>query len=244
VRPRRTIAAAAVLGVVAVAAAVALVRTSSDAGAPHAPDPRPRPSDGFDRADAPSLGSMPNGWRWHEDARSTWGVEDGRARVVEGPENGFATAWVDTGHRGDVAVSARIALSPTPGRANAGLVLRYADADNHLWTKIELTEGHPGGMISIGKVSRGKLTSLLSHADGIGLRAGRTYRLEVRIDGRVVTSTVRGPGLDGPASTAYTLTRTEATAFADNRGAGLRTKLAFDEDDGGSRWDDFVVTPG
>jgi hypothetical protein len=199
-------------------------------------------SDAFNRADGTTLGSTPQGQAWTLDGRSTWGVQSGRARVLTGPSNGPAMTWIRAGATDHVTIAADITLSPTYRRANAGLVYRLADRRNNFWSKLEVSPGHPNGLMTIGKTSDGAVTSLLAKRDDIGLRNGATYHLSVDVDGTSIAATVSGDALPAPVTIRYSLTSAESARYSANDGYGLRVKLASDEDDGGSRWDAFSVT--
>jgi hypothetical protein len=54
--------------------------------------------------------------------------------------------------------------------------------------------------------------------------------------------TVSGATLAQPVTIRYALTDAEVARYDGNEGYGLRVKLAPDEDDAGTRWDNFSVT--
>ncbi len=163
-----------------------------------------------------------------------------------GPEKNFIwLATVDTGQTGGITVGSDITLSPTPFRANIGLVALFVDRQNFLTCKIEVTEGNPDGLLAIGEQLGGDTHSLLADRSHIGLRNGQTYRLELKIPSalsrRPVRCAVSGPGVATAAS--FRLSPARLTAYGDGTSQGLRIKIYDDEDDGGSRWDDFLVQP-
>jgi hypothetical protein len=135
-------------------------------------------------------------------------------------------------------VEADITLSP--GRSNAGLTLLWKDHSNHLWTKLEVTPGNPSGLFSIGKRSGGVVSSLLTKTFG-GLQAGQTYHLSFSYASGVATA--RAVSVDGlyDRTLTYKLTRADVTAFGAGTKAGARGKFLYDEDDGGTRWDNMQV---
>lgn len=185
--------------------------------------------DGFDRPSGPMTSPWTN--------TNGWLVENGQVRLTL---NGFAETVVDMGVSDHYRVSANITLSPN--RANAGLTVQWRNATNHIFCKIEVTPGNPTGLMSIGHRLNGKIVSLLKSAKGFGLKKGGTYLLTVTKAGQVITSSVSGAGIAGGMKTiSYTLTAAETAAFGAATGAGLRGKNLYDEDDGQSRYDNFLV---
>lgn len=190
---------------------------------------------------------------------ATWGlgcpdchpafVTDGsRATMAPGADNVFIwLATIDTDRATDLTVSADITLSPTPERANVGLVGLFADRMNHLVCKMEVSEGHPDGLLSIGDERAGVTTSLLAGREHIGFTSGGTYRLQLHVPASLgdspVTCTASGGGI-GRSKVAYRLPPVSVAAYGHGTGQGLRIKIFDDEDDGGSTWDNFRVTPG
>ncbi len=215
---------------------------AADASPPAAPDPGTiLAADGFDRPDGP-LGTADTGQDWKTDANSTWGVEAGRARVLSGKDPGKTAAAVELGVSDHYRVEADITLSPTPNRANVGLSYHYAASNMHMWAKLEVSPGHPEGLLTIGKQDPTGTTSLLASAHDVGLVNGATYHARVDVDGATVQFTVSGGTLSAPITIGYTLSPTEQVAYMGGTAAGLRIRLVADEDDGQSRWDRFAVT--
>jgi hypothetical protein len=185
--------------------------------------------DGFDRPSGPMTSPWTN--------TNGWFVDNGQVKLTL---NGFAETVVDTGLSDHYRVSAKITLSPN--RANAGLTVQWKSTANHIFCKIEVTPGNPTGLMSIGHRLNGKTISLLKSAKGFGLTKGGTYLLTVTKAGQVITSSVSGAGIAGGMKTiSYTLTAAETAAFGAATGAGLRGKNLYDEDDGQSRYDNFLV---
>src|SRR5215213_332817 len=137
-------------------------------------------------------------------------------------------------------VEADVTLSS--GRSNAGLTVLWKDHSNHLWTKLEVTPGNPSGLFSIGKRSGGVVSSLLTKTYG-GLQAGQTYHLSFSYASGVATA--RAVSADGlyDRTLMYKLTSADLTAFGAGAKAGARAKFLYDEDDGGTRWDNMQVGP-
>ena len=172
-------------------------------------------------------------------------TDGSRARMAPGSEKNFVwLATVDTGHATGITVSANISLSPTPQRANVGLVALFADRMNHLVCKVEVSEGHPDGLLAIGDQRHGATTSLLAHRDDVGFVGGETYRLELRVPSSParsrVTCRASGQGIQ-PTKVAYQMSAADIAAYGGGTGQGLRIKIFDDEDDGNSSWDDFEV---
>jgi hypothetical protein len=109
-------------------------------------------------------------------------TDGSRAKMAPGADkNSVWLATIDTGRATGITISANIRLSPTPMRANVGLVGLFADRMNHLVCKVEVSEGHPNGLLAIGDERRGATTSLLAQRDDVGFVGGGTYRLELRV---------------------------------------------------------------
>jgi hypothetical protein len=210
---------------------------SPDPSPSPSPDPSPSPSpspppifaDTFDRADGNTLGSQ---WSY---ASSTWGVRSNGARFLTGAytsTTALATVNVNTTQ---VSVSADIRLSSTFHRANAGLTLGALDYKNNVFCKVEVTDGNPNGLMSIGRRLNNVITSQLAAIRNAGFVNGGTYHVTCARAGDVVTMTV------GARSISYTLTSADLAAFGSSTRAGFRTHVAPDEDDGMSVFDNFTV---
>jgi hypothetical protein len=171
-------------------------------------------------------------------------ADDGRASLVPPNQNlQVFVATLDTGGSSGVRVSADITTSPTPQRANVGLVALFDDPEDFLDCKIEVSHGHPDGLVAIGDELAGRTTSLLASADDVGLENGRTYHVELTVPASLdepVVCRVTGGGI--AATTIRTaLSSEQVDAYGEGTGQGLRIKIFDDEDDGGSRWDNFLV---
>lgn len=198
-------------------------------------------SDTFDRQDAATLGDADSGQQW-EYANGTWSVD--AAKAVFNADGSIAEATVDSDLSDEFKAEADITLSSEPLRANAGLTILHRDHANHIFCKVEITEGHPEGFISIGKFVDGRGKSLLgppSYEDGLGLHNGRTYHGICKRQGDRISWRISGGDLDTAERVHYTLSAEDIAAFGDATAHGLRARLAWDEDDGGTRWDNFDV---
>ena len=167
--------------------------------------------------------------------------------MVPGSEkNSIWLATIDSGRATGLVVGATITLSPTPLRANVGLVALFADRKNHVVCKLEVNHGHPAGLLAIGDEREGLTTSLLAARDEIGLVEGSSYRLELRVPPSLADSpivcTVSGEGMRR-SRVAYRLSDAGIATYGAGTGQGLRIKIFDDEDDGRSTWDHFLVTP-
>jgi hypothetical protein len=208
--------------------------------------------DDFERADGP-VSTTTTGKAWEVHGLSCTGcgpsfeIRSGRGTMEPASEhNSIWLATVDSGRSVALEVSSRIRLSPTPERANVGLVALFVDPQNHLVCKIEVSEGHPTGLIALGDEVEGVQDSLLDYRKDIGLRNGSTYRLTMeiprRLERRPVRCEVFGPKL-GRWAVSYRLSADRIDAYGSGTGQGLRIKIFEDEDDGMSAWEDFLVRP-
>jgi hypothetical protein len=207
--------------------------------------------DGFDEAGP--IDRAATGQPWEpaglscSDCRPIFEATGSMAKMRPGSDkNAVWLATIDTGRATGIQVASRIALSPTPMRANVGLVALFADRMNHLTCKLEVSEGHPDGLLAIGEELGGLTTSLLAFRTDVGLRNGATYRLTLSIPDDPASSPVRcrvtGPGFRTQV-VAVRLGPESLAAFGRGTGQGLRIKIFEDEDDGRSAWEDFSVRP-
>ena len=198
-------------------------------------------SDTFDRHDAATLGDADSGQPW-EYANGTWSVD--AATAVFNADGSVAEAIVDSDLSDNFKAEADITLSSESLRANAGLTILHRDHANHIFCKVEVTEGHPKGFISIGKYVDGRGKSLLgpaSYEDGLGLHNGETYHATCKRRDDRISWRISGGDLDTQERVHYTLSAEDIAAFGDATAHGLRARVARDEDDGGTRWDNFDV---
>jgi hypothetical protein len=131
-------------------------------------------------------------------------------------------------------------LTLSSGRSNAGLTVLWKDHSNHLWAKLEITPGNPTGRMTIGRRLRGRVTSLLASSRG-GLTPGATYHVVLQVTNGVATFTATGVDVSFSKTLSYRLNSGDLRAFGSGRYAGVRAKYLYDEDDGGSRWDNLTV---
>ncbi len=194
-------------------------------------------ADAFDRTN----GSLGPDW---SEVGGHWTISSGQG--VPPQIDTISEATLDIGTSSVFAVAASITLSPTFHRANAGLTALFVNHDNHIFCKIEVTDGNPNGLLTIGKRQRGVTTSLLSKvrgsAGGWRLLNGAVYRLSLSRSGNAMRCTVSGGNLSAQQQVTYTLTSSELSSFGSGTRVGMRSKVHFDEDDGGSRYDNFSAT--
>lgn len=226
-----------VLLMVMTASSAATVRSSAQEGSAEAASV----VDTFNRRDAAVLGEADSGQPW-EYSNGTWSVDADAA--VFNTDGSVAEAIVDSHLSDEFKAEADITLSPEPLRANAGLTILHRDHANHIFCKVEITEGHPEGFISIGKYVDGRGRSLLgpgASQDGLGLVNGGTYHGICKRRADRISWRIAGGGLETPERVHYDLSAEDIAAFGDATSHGLRARVAWDEDDGGTRWDNFDV---
>lgn len=181
-----------------------------------------------------------SGGEWIQ-VNHSWSVQDGQA-VATADRTRIGYAVMATPVSDAFTVQADITLSPTDLRAAPALVTNWVDNKNNMVTKLEVTPGHPGGMLAVGDQIDGRIHSTLCKVERLGLVNGASYRLSVTRSGDIVTGSVTSLA-DGSVigSCSAVLSAEAMTAFGAGTGQGLRVKIKDDEDDGGSRWDDFAV---
>jgi hypothetical protein len=197
--------------------------------------------DTFNRRDSAMLGEADSGQPW-EYSNGTWSVDADAA--VFNADGSIAETVVDSDLSDSFKAEADITLSPEPLRANAGLTILHRDHANHIFCKVEVTEGHPGGLISIGKYVDGRGRSLLgpgAYEDDLGLTNGETYHGICKRQADRISWRISGGDLDSSIRVRYDLSAGDIAAFGDATAHGLRARVARDEDDAGTRWDNFDV---
>lgn len=172
-------------------------------------------------------------------------TDGSRASIASGADNiqvWFAT--LDTDHTTGITVSADITMSPTPLRANVGLVALFVNPGNHLSCKIEISALRPEGLLTIGDQRHDISTSRLAPLQHRGFENGRTYHLVLSVPSspadELVRCEVSGEGIE-TAAVEYQLTTPKLAAYGNGSMQGLRLHIASDEDDGNSTWDNFEV---
>jgi len=196
--------------------------------------------DTCDRPDGP-IGTADVGGGWTE-IHDSWSVSDHQGRAAKASSSSYGYATLVTGVSDGYVVEADVTLSPTFERAAPGLLDNYADNENYLFTKVEVTEAHPDGFIAVGDQLEGVVRSTLCQKSHLGLENGGTYHLSLRRSGTDVEGTVEAEDGTQLGACAITLDAEQLSAYGDATAFGLRVKIVGDEDDGRSRWDDFTVT--
>lgn len=166
---------------------------------------------------------------------SGWYVENEQLAHTYGSRTSFVELVRPAG-----APYAEADLTLSSGRSNAGLTVLWKDHSNHLWAKLEISPGNPSGIMTIGRRLRGKVKSLLVRSRG-GLVRGATYHIVLQVQSGVATFTATGVTVPFSRTITYRLTSSDLSAFGSGSYAGARAKYLYDEDDGGSRWDDLTV---
>jgi hypothetical protein len=181
-----------------------------------------------------------SGGMWTQ-VNHTWSVQDGQA-LATAARTRIGYAVMATPVSDGFTVQADITLSPADLRAAPALVTNWVDNKNNMVTKLEVTPGHPGGMLAVGDQIDGQIHSTLCKVDRLGLTNGETYRLAVTRAGDIVTGSVTSLADGSVIGSCSAMLSAEAlSAFGAGTGQGLRVKIKDDEDDGGSRWDNFAV---
>ena len=197
--------------------------------------------DTFDRRDAAMLGETDSGQPWRY-SNGTWSIDADAA--VFNADGSVAEAIVNSDLSDAFKAEADITLSPEHLRANAGLTILHRDHGNHVFCKVEITQGHPTGFMSIGSYVDGQGRSLLgpgaSQGD-LGLVNGQTYHGACKRRGERISWRISGGNLASAERVNYDLTAEDIAAFGDATSQGLRARVASDEDDGATRWDNFDV---
>ena len=206
--------------------------------------------DDFDRVPGPIV-DAPSGQAWetwtifYPELHPVFTTDGSRASMAPRAHHGQVwLATIDSGRATGIRVSADITMSPTPLRANIGLLALFKDARNHLSCKIEVSALHPQGLITFGDQLNDVSGYRLAPRQHIGLENGNTYHLELTVPADLSTDPVRcdvsGGGIE-PVSVEFQLNGEELAAFGDGTKQGLRIHIIDDEDDGGSTWDNYEV---
>lgn len=189
-------------------------------------------SDAFTRADsATTLGTADVGGAWTAQV-GTWGILSNKAYCAVATSDAYNIATLTLQNTADVTVSCDVTTSATANRTTAGLALRYTDVNN--WVRLLLfKEGSIPNSIYLQQTVSGTPTTL-ANLDSAGLADGTLYNLKA-----VIAGTTIAVYLDNVLKIA-------ATSF----NSGLTTqkygpalyKAASTFDNGGSRFDNFLVT--
>ena len=231
--------AAAVVAICALVASCAARATAATSGSNVGSGFRTVVADRFARAPGP-LRRAGTGQAWRS-INSVWSVVDQRAaaRLSRGPV--YAYSVVNTKVWDRYTVQADVRLSPTPLRAAPGILANFVDKKNYLFAKVEVTVAHPHSFLALGDQRRGVVHSTLCRRSHLGMVNGGTYHLSLKRSGTLVTAAVSTIGGVRLGSCSIRLTSGQRRAFGGGTRFGLRVKIVSDEDDGRSRWDNFLV---
>jgi hypothetical protein len=193
--------------------------------------------DSFDRtANVSVLGTADSGHVWTS-ALGVWGIIGNRAYESDTGTN-VHLAYVETGATNG-RLECLVTTSPTAARAQAGLLLGYADSSNYLELQIrDLAGGGSLNALVLEKVVAATPSTLGSAMTG-AITAATTYHLAVDLLGDTLVVWV-----DGVRQLTYTMTASEATQFGVMTARGLFLYYGgAGNDDGGSRFNNFKFTP-
>lgn len=179
-------------------------------------------SDDFDRADGP-LGPP-----WTSHGGGTWGVVGNQAAATNG--SGEMVTLLDAGSA-DVHVSANLTLSS--GTSQSSLALRAQDESTQLILALIVDDRN---RIDLTARTLGGGYANLARIDGAGLVPGQTYDVAVRMERDEIEVFI-----DGVSRIRHTLSVADQATFGGLTGMGMRTFFGTGAEEGGSRWDDFVV---
>ena len=181
-----------------------------------------------------------SGGEWIQ-VNHSWSVQDGQA-VATADRTRIGYAVMATSVSDAFTVQADITLSPTDLRAAPALVTNWVDNKNNMVTKLEVTPQTPRRHARRRRSDR--RTDPFDPLQGGTTRPRERRVLPVERDRSddIVTGSVTSLA-DGSVigSCSAALSAEAMTAFGAGTGQGLRVKIKDDEDDGGSRWDDFAV---
>lgn len=185
--------------------------------------------DSFDRADG-SMGTADVGGAWSTyGSPVSWGVTNNMVALSGGVnESAVATLPVSM-TEGTVFVDMYL----SPGSANTGVCL-LASADGSTYLNVQLNESSQYDRIAVSKRKSG--TSWLAENSAAGLALDTGYSLAA-----VVTANDVKVYVDGVNRVNYTFTAQDKLDLTGSY-VGLRSWFGPSDDDGGSRWDRFLVT--
>jgi hypothetical protein len=193
--------------------------------------------DGFDRADG-SLGSAPVGGAWTTFGGVTWAIQGNAAAAIGGGGEGVALLATPS-----AVVSITTDATLSTADAEPSLSFRSVDHQTQLLAGIVRRVNGVGtetaNRISLFARQGGSYTELETFPNAM-VQPGETYQLRVDADGPEIDVYI-----DGVQVIDYTLDAALQSTFGANTSHGLRTiygGVGGDNEDGLSRWDDFVVT--
>jgi hypothetical protein len=215
--------------------------------------------DTFSRPDADTLGVADSGQRWSPmslSGRQAWGIRSGEAAFVPDGNDFIRYTRLDTHSTSPSTMTIAADVTFSRVSANVGLAVNLAARDR-LFCKVERTPNthQPYGFMAIGgrfdgnaEVSvLGTAKSAFSHAEQLTLDT--TYHVVLTRSTSRVTCSISGKNANGAPideSVHYALAPNQANGLLSPY-AGLRFRYVVgegssNEDDGGSRWDNVVVS--
>ena len=212
-------------------------RLQQGAGQPQAVAGNVLAQDDFNRADG-SLGTADIGGAWTTHIGTLTGTPAWTitSDTVAATGPGSTDNWLSATLPLSVATGSIFCdfyLSPTS--ANTGVCL-WSSTDGTTYLNVQLNESDTYDRIAISKRVAGS-TTWLQEQDGLNFGNGVGYSLAV-----VFTATTVMVYLDGVRYIDYDFTAQDLTDLAGGTFLGLRSWYGPGDDDGGSRWDRFLVT--
>jgi hypothetical protein len=189
-------------------------------------------TDSFDRADG-GIGTADTGGAWTNRV-GTWTIVSNKAKIgtpVDDTRNMVTLAVAQA----DVHVSVDLTLSATNNRASAGLVVRYADDNNLIRLELFKSSSVANDIYLVQRLA-GSNTTLGSLIGTGALTNGNTYNIKLIISGTNISYVQDGVQRIAPAAFNSGLT-------TQNYGL-ISLKGSSDFDNGGSAWDNFLITDG
>jgi hypothetical protein len=216
--------------------------------------------DGFNRSDSDKLGHAETGQRWRPmrlGPGEAWAIRGDQAAFLPGRLNDYVRyTRIASGSTSPTTMRIDADITFSAVSANVGVALNLAGTD-HVFCKAERTPStrQPYGFLAIGgRFDGAPEQSVLRAADYTFTKAdqltlGTTYHLALVRSDRSLTCSLTGTNSFGvPVSHTITdtLRRSQANGLT-SAYAGLRLRYvvgggASNEDDGGSRWDNVVVS--
>ncbi len=194
----------------------------------------------------PFNGTGPLGPPWKH-VNATWRHASGSVMVDIASINpvtnvGYATRQLHGKKIRDITIQSRIKLSP--GYSNVGVVGPYANVENHLFCKVELSKAHRMGFLAIGRRLKGSAPTVRVFQKNLNLTAGTKYRLNLVRARRNITCSLT-KGATTLTTINYHMTKQDVKAYGSGRKVGIRIRLkghgGEGEDDGRSRFNNFIV---
>jgi hypothetical protein len=215
--------------------------------------------DSFSRPDADVLGVADSGQRWTPMSLSgtqAWGIRSGEAAFIPDGDDFIRYARLDTHSTSPSTMTISGDLTFSRVSANIGLAVNLGARDR-VFCKVERTPNphQPYGFMAIGGRFDGNAevsvlgTARSSFSREEQLTLGTTYHVVLSRSASRVTCSISGTNANGAPvdeTVHYALASNQANGLVSPY-AGLRFRYVVgegssNEDDGGSRWDNIVVS--